>query len=194
MLPRHTTEKEGVNHVMREIYADLSETDSVILDLRFNEGGLNNPSMQFLRHFINRRYKAAVRTIYTNTILPVREEIFVEPAKENIFDQNVSLLTSHWSASASELFALSVMSGENFSRHGSETAGILSEIVYVVLPNGWEVSMSVDVVTDEAGTVYEVSGIPVDHLMNYAEDETTFYDSFFSGEQFSDPLIEKFIN
>lgn len=53
--------------------------------------------------------------------------------------------------------------------------------------------MSVDIIKDVAGNIYEVRGVPVDYNMGYPEDETQFYNSFFMGEQFSDPLIEKFM-
>lgn len=186
-------EEQGVHDAMEEIYTDLSETDSIIFDLRFNQGGFNGPAMAFLSHFIIEPYDAHIRTINTNTLEPLEEAYHVEPATENVFEQPIYLFTSHWSASAAEIFVLSSMQSEHISRYGSNTRGLLSEVVWAVLPNGWEVSMSVDIVSDLAGNIYEVTGIPVDYSMNYSEDITDFYNSFYRSGQFSDPLIETFI-
>lgn len=85
------------------------------------------------------------------------------------------------------------MSDDHFIRYGSKTSGIFSEMVWAVLPNDWEFSMSVDTVSGPNGKEYEVVGIPVNHSMNYPGNITEFYSSFYKNGQFSDPLIEKFL-
>jgi len=36
---------------MEKIHADLGDTDSIVFDLRFNEGGFSSVSLKLLSHF-----------------------------------------------------------------------------------------------------------------------------------------------
>ncbi|MEQ6121725.1 S41 family peptidase [Reichenbachiella sp. MALMAid0571] len=186
-------ERRGVDFVMEKIHADLGDTDSIVFDLRFNEGGFSSVSLKLLSHFIHKPYKAYTRTIEKNTEEPLVQDYIIKPAMKNIFNQKICLLTSYWSASASEIFALSSMPSDNFTRYGSKTNGVLSEVAWCVLPNGWEISMSVEVVSDPIGKEYEVVGVPVDFDMNYPENGMDFYQSFYQHGEFADPLLEKFL-
>ena len=185
-------ELKGVDFVMNTILSDLSETQSIIIDLRFNGGGYETVALRLLSHFVKQpkhilSIKAKKGKGYTK-----QQAYVLKPAKP-IYKGKVTVLTSHNTASAAEIFALGTMAYPEIKRFGSSTSGIFSEILWKNLPNGWEFSLSNEIYSDPKGNVYEIIGVPSDYDIDYPKDRNDFHNSFYEGNQFKDIGIEKII-
>ena len=185
-------ELKGVDLVMNKVLSDLSETQSVIIDLRFNGGGYETVALRLLSHFVKQpkhilSIKAKKEQGYTKN-----QAYVLKPAK-HIYEGKVTVLTSHNTASAADIFALGTMAYPEIKRFGSSTNGIFSEILWKNLPNGWEFSLSNEIYSDPSGNVYEIRGVPSDYDIDYPKDRNDFYNSFYGGNEFKDIGIEKII-
>jgi len=185
-------EFKGVDFVMNKILSDLAETQSMIIDLRFNGGGYETVALRLLSHFVNEpkhilSIKAKNGNSYTD-----EQEYILNPLKSN-YQGKVAVLTSHNTASAAEIFVLGTMAYPEIKRFGSSTNGIFSEILWKNLPNGWEFSLSNEVYSDSKGDIYEITGVPPNYEIDYPKDRTGFYNSFYKGNEFKDIGIDKII-
>ena len=84
---------------------------------------------------------------------------FVGPQGNFQFTDDIVLLTSPYSVSAAELFALCLKDLPNVTVVGENTSGAFSTILEHVLPNGAEIGLSNEVYTDAQGVSFEVVGI-----------------------------------
>ena len=75
----------------------------------------------------------------------------------------------------------------------SKTNGIFLELLWKLLPNCWEYSLSNEVYMDTKYKTYEGNGIDVDVNFEYSKDKNLFYNSFFNSNKFSDKLINQII-
>jgi len=185
-------ELKGVDFVMDTILSDLSETQSIIIDLRFNGGGYETVALRLLSHFVKQpkhilSIKAKKEQGYT------KEQKYVLNPSKNIYEGKVTVLTSHNTASAADIFALGTMAYPEIKRFGSSTNGIFSEILWKNLPNGWEFSLSNEIYSDSNGNIYEIIGVPSDYDIDYPKDRNDFYNNFYEGNEFKDIGIEKII-
>ncbi|WP_162014338.1 S41 family peptidase [Kordia algicida OT-1] len=185
-------ELNGVNFIMNRVLSDLVETKSIIIDLRFNGGGYEIVALKLLSYFIKeQKHILSIKAKKGNNYTDVQEHI-LNPAK-NVYQGKVTVLTSHNTASAAEIFALGTMAYPEIKRFGSSTNGIFSEILWKSLPNGWEFSLSNEVYSDPKGNIYEISGVPPEYKIDYSKNRTDFYNSFYKGNKFKDIGIDKIV-
>ena len=76
------------------------------------------------------------------------------------YNNPVVVLTSGFSASATEIFSLAMRSLPHVTLVGEPTIGELSDVLEKPLPNGWQVELANEVYTDAGGFSYEVTGVP----------------------------------
>jgi len=142
-----------------------------------------------LSYFVNERkhvLSVEAKTVHGNT---AKQEYILQPANA-AYQGKVYLLLSGQTASAAEIFALAAKRYPNIKTIGTRTAGIFSELLWKELPIGWEFSLSNEIYTDPNGKTYEGTGVPVDQEMNYSRNRLDFYNSFYSGNHFSDKTLE----
>ena len=185
-------EIEGVEFVMHKILNDLSETKSLIIDLRFNGGGYETVALKILSYFIDKpkhilSVKAKNEDRYTD------EQKYVLNPDDKTYKGKVVVLTSHNTASAAEIFALGTMAYPDISRFGAPTNGIFSETLWKKLPNGWGFSLSNEVYSDPKGHVFEITGVPANFDIDYPKKRVDFYDSFYKENEFKDIGIERIL-
>jgi len=185
-------ELTGVVFAMNRILSDLAETKSIIIDLRFNGGGYETVALKLLSHFVKEsKHILSVKTKNENSYTDEQEYI-LNPVKKP-YQGKVTVLTSHNTASAAEIFTLGTMAYPEIKRFGSSTNGIFSEILWKNLPNGWEFSLSNEVYSDTKGNIYEIKGVLPNYEIDYPKDRTDFYNRFYNGNEFKDIGIEKII-
>ncbi len=168
-------EVDGVNQMLDNIIQELKGAKFYILDLRFNGGGKDGVAMAILNHFSDKEKvgfnkKARLKNGYTD-----KQKIKIFPSEKN-FTGNVYLLTSHLTASASEILVLASLENSNFTRIGSTTEGIFSSTLDKKLPNGWEYQLSNEVYQDLKGNNYENTGISPDFTLDYPNEKDAFLD------------------
>jgi len=155
-------DREAIDTIFSQVLSDLSTVDSMIIDLRFNEGGNDGNSLRIASHFAEARtlvYRKQARS--GDTRLPL-EDIFVEASTTAPFLKPVVLLTSTETASAAEVFILAMREVSDARLVGEASAGVFSDELPKSLPNGIEYSMSSEYYFDVNGEIYEDRGVPVD--------------------------------
>ncbi|MDA6070314.1 S41 family peptidase [Flavobacterium sp. AC] len=183
-------ELNGVEKIMKIILDDLKNTESVVIDLRFNGGGYETVALKLLGHFVSDNKTILSVKAKTRLGFSASQHYNLVPA-QNPYRKKVYVLTSHNTASAAEIFTLGTLSYPEIVRIGSPTAGIFSELLWKELPNGWEFSLSNEVYSDSKNKSYESVGIPANYEINYPKERTALYDSFYSSNGFTDKALEK---
>ena len=118
-------------------------------------------------------------------------DVYVEPSDMSGYFGDIVLLTDKNTLSAAEIFTLALMNRTpQVIRIGDRTRGAFSDILPRKLPNGWLFGLSNEQYADEAGTVYEVTGIPP-HI---AVDMPTFLNALNVGKDITlERAIEQLI-
>ncbi len=188
-------EVDGMHKTMQTILKDLEGTEHIILDVRFNDGGLDTVSFAILQYFIQEPFVAFSKhsrlgddytPTYTYNLTPANQQ----------YKGKLYILQSHWSASAVETMLLASLQLNHISRIGSPSEGIFSDALEKVLPNGWSFTLSNEAYMTPEGKNYEAQGIPADIDLGYPKDEQEFFDKLTKelsadGDQAIEYVLEK---
>lgn len=191
-LEMFADELKGVDKIMGIILEDLKNTQSVVIDLRFNGGGYETVALKLLSHFVSQKKDILSVKAKTKDGFSASQTYTLVPAK-NHYLKKIYVLTSHNTASAAEILALGTLSYPEIVRIGSPTAGIFSELLWKELPNGWEFSLSNEVYSDHEFKSYEGIGIPVKYNLHYPANYNAFYATFYNTATFTDAALEKIL-
>ena len=167
-------EVKGVNKIMNKVMNDLSNMESIVIDIRFNGGGQDAVSFEILNRFISKRQKVATQQLYYHNQYTAVLPLFIK-GNTHSYTKPVYVLTSPQTGSAAESFAIASLELDNFKRIGSSTSGAMSTALEKTLPNGWAFSISNEIYMDNNGTCYENKGIPVHYDLNYPKDRQDFF-------------------
>lgn len=156
-----------VQAIMDAVIPEIQGTQALIIDLRHNQGGSDNISMEIAGRFTQSpqlafRKKARQKDTFGNA-----QEVILSPTGDQQYLQPVYLLISNETASAAEAFTLMMKGLDQVTIIGEPSAGILSDQLDKKLPNGWHFTLSNEIYSDPDGNVYEGTGIPVDHYVEF---------------------------
>jgi len=152
----------GVSKILdTQIIPFLSNKKAVVLDVRFNGGGYDAVSLAIASRFADRERLAFSKKAQDKEGFAPAQEIYFAPQGPAQYTKPVYLLTSSLTASAADIFTMSMMTLPHITRVGMPTQGILSDMWIAPLPNGWLVSLSNEVYLAADGTSYEGVGVPV---------------------------------
>jgi len=154
------------------IVQSLADTDSLVLDVRGNRGGL--PANV---DFIAGRFASAQKNYAEiRTKNGPRRNDFSSPLSSAIkpagsrYTKPIVLLTNKQTISGGEWFTLAMRTQNHVTHAGGTTNGAFSLSLERSLINGWTYTVSVQKVTDMAGICYEGTGITPEHeVTNTAE-------------------------
>jgi len=151
----------ALNTILDEVMADLQDTRAMVIDVRSNGGGYDAASIEIVNRFAANQTLAFSKfaRIYSGET-PI-EQTFTTPVS-NPYTGPVAVLSSQESASATEIFLMSMNALPNVTLIGDESNGGLSDLLYKNLPNEWEFSLSNEVYSDYQDRRFEVIGVPVD--------------------------------
>jgi len=167
-------EIDGAALTIEQALADLANTDYLVLDIRFNGGGVDEVGLEMLRYFNNSpkvfgTKKARLGAGFTRPIALTLE------ATDAPYLKPVFLLTSPQTGSAAEIFAMASMVLPNFTRIGGATMGATSDMLEKPLPNGWSFGLSNEIYQDINGQSYENLGVPININLDYTRDRQDFF-------------------
>lgn len=155
----------SVKKNMEKILKALRDTPALIIDIRHHYGGMDAVSQYIAGCF------TAERKLYMSTrkrngpqhgdFTPATEW-YVSPAGNEQYTRPVIVLTSRFTQSAGETFALAMRELDHVTLVGDTTAGSLSDNPNFEMGNGWIFSVSVGDYRDGNGKSYEGVGIPPD--------------------------------
>jgi hypothetical protein len=143
----------------------LSGVQSIIIDVRNNDGGLVDNAIGAASRFAQRRVTVAyvkyrngpAHTDFTDFL-----EQQVQPAGPSRFSGPVYLLTGRNTVSAAELFTLSMHALGRTTVVGDTTAGETGSPFARELQNGWTYQLPESIEYNLAGASFEDIGIPPD--------------------------------
>ncbi|MEM6806504.1 MAG: S41 family peptidase [Bacteroidota bacterium] len=133
-----------LNKALDEAMQAFETKEGLIIDLRFNGGGYDRAGHQIatrlikeprISHFKQRRIKGKEE-------FRKRKTVSLKPKGKYRFTKAIVILTSDYTASAAEVFLLSVKDLSHVSIVGDDTEGIFSDMYEFSLPNKWSVSLS----------------------------------------------------
>ena len=143
-------------------FADLSDVDGLVVDVRANEGGWDDVSLAIAQRFAGDRtlcwWKQERDGPEHDDFTPWRE-VHVEAG--DAWDKPTVLLTSGMTFSAAETFVLAMSVRDQITVLGERTSGHFSDIGARKLPNGWGVRLSPERYRAADGEIYEARGAPV---------------------------------
>ena len=155
------SELDGASQAIDEALAALAKTRALVVDVRFNGGGMDGVALTIASRFADRKRLAYRKLVRDGRSFSPPRPYYVEPAAAR-FDGPVALLTSKVTLSAAEIFVMAMRVLPQVVVLGEATAGAHSDILTRTLANGWEVGLSNEVYVAADGAVYEGRGIPPD--------------------------------
>jgi carboxyl-terminal processing protease len=182
----------GAKGIMKVIFDDIKNTKSCIIDVRFNGGGFDQAGLEVLSYFTDKEIVAFTKKARYKNDFTKKQNIYLKPNGQN-YRGNLYILTSYQTASASETFVLASQSIENAKTVGSNTEGILSDVLSKKIPNGWEYGLSNEIYLGKKQINYEKVGIPTDYDLSYPKSGIEFYNLLLDELKTNDKAIEKVI-
>lgn len=151
-----------IRETMKEVMADLKGTKGLVIDMRFNGGGRVEAAKAIAAWFADQQLPMVKVSARNGNGYDDPYTIYFGPSEGYVYSKPIIVLTSAFTASASEYFVLAM---RNLPRRpvfvGESTNGVFSRLLKT-LPNGWTMSLSNEKVYDMNGKMYEKTGIPVD--------------------------------
>lgn len=144
------------------IINELNDTDSIIVDVRGNRGGLTGNANLVAGRFV---LMDSVYAFSKTKNGPEHEDfgpsvsLEVKKAGSKQYNKRIILISNKETMSAGEQFVLAMKTQPHVIHTGSGTHGVFSLSLQRTLVNGWKYSVSVQRVTDPTGNCYEDIGI-----------------------------------
>lgn len=153
---------------INEALQDLANTDGLIIDTRFNDGGHDQVSLTFVRHFISHSRVVYSKLAGSGAVQTPRKDVVLEPADKNLYLKPTAILVSGDTVSAAEVFTMAMSSLPQVAIVGEPTAGAFSDILIKRLTSDIAFGISNETYLDVEGNNYEGIGIPADIAVPFA--------------------------
>lgn len=153
----------------------VKDKEGIILDIRLNPGGNDETLHRIAGRLVDETYIShykETRIAGTDRYTKLKSWK-VEPEGPFQYLKPVVLLTSDFTASASDVFTLSLKGRPNVTIAGTATMGAMSHVASDRLSNGWRISYSNKRTYSRDMELYEGKGIPPDV---YVESTNTMKD------------------
>lgn len=153
---------EVAEHAMEAALANLHGAKGYIIDNRFNPGGSDEISLAFAGWF-----NPKPRLIFTKSTRDgdkrANPQSIMQPmVKGNVVTEPVVLLNSRYTESAAEIFTFAMRGLDHVTIMGQNSAGGLSDVRGMRMPNGWQLGLSNQSYLSPEGEQFEFVGIPPD--------------------------------
>lgn len=162
-------EVAAVHQLMPTVIDALGQTKGIMIDLRYNSGGMDVVSTAIASYFAPQRVLAYRKRPY-NTDADWRN-VYLTPA-EKPYLKPLFVVTSLDTVSGGEVLTLALKSLPNTLHIGETTQGALSDLLPAALPNGWHITLSNEIYSDAAGRIYEQVGIEPEVVLPVYNRET----------------------
>jgi C-terminal processing protease CtpA/Prc len=130
--------------------------EGVLVDLRFNRGGISEIAVQCLNSFACTPalfLKSKYRNGPAHNDFTKMYDSWINPHNNCLKNKPIVILMNSFTSSASELFILGMKTQANVFTVGDTTTGALSSVRQRILPNGWSYSICSSVIYNPDGTL-----------------------------------------
>lgn len=163
-------EYAAIDATFEQVFASMQDTDALIVDLRLSPGGLTLYRNRIAAKFTDTQFTALSTQLTDTELDPPEIDVVIEPYTGTRYTRPVYVLASGYTASAAEHLALALGELAHVQIIGEPTRGTLSSVLTKILPNGWVITLSNNVIraaTD--GSVYEAEGVPTDTTVPFSQ-------------------------
>jgi hypothetical protein len=143
-----------------EALSTMKNVRKIIVDLRFNGGGVDECALGFANRFADKKRVVYSKETYSKGKFGNHEELSISPEGTVNNTAKLIVLTSRATASAAEMMVMAMMALPQATIIGEPTEGIHSDIYSAALSNGWRVGLSNQRYMLPNGKVYEKEGLP----------------------------------
>lgn len=157
----------AVDEVMKHVLPSLKESKGLIIDLRWNSGGLDIVSNQLLSYLINRPLYIGSKSAKLKNGFSEAKKIVIQPTEGDQYNGPIVVLTSGLTMSAGEVFILGLAARKQVTIIGEASNGGFSDSLPKQLPNGWSFALSNERYLDTEGVSHEYKGYPVVQVHEY---------------------------
>lgn len=151
-----------------QVLSDFRDVDSLIIDLRINDGGDDEVSARLLQRFLPSPTLAYSKQARLGNDRTPLAEVYLSPAGPNQYLGPIVVLTSSATVSAGEIFTLGIRDLPNVTIIGEATAGELSNILEKRVTSDIAFGLSNEFYFSAKGVWFERSGIPVNIEVPFA--------------------------
>lgn len=166
---------ELIDEAMSQAMDDLVGARAFVVDVRFNEGGMDSIGYAIAGWFSAEPQLVSKKRAWLGKAWGPYQDIVVTP-RAGAFTGPVVLLLSENSISAAETFAIAMHSLPNVTSVGTNSYGSLSDSLVRYLPNGWMFSQSNESYESPDGEQYEGRGVPPD--VKFPKDAELDFDDY----------------
>jgi carboxyl-terminal processing protease len=152
---------DTLNFYMEQIMKALHDKKAIIIDISLNFGGYDAAGLTIAGYFTNKPVLASTIYQYSKGKFAEGSKMYIQPAEKHRFTGPVYLLTTDISRSAAETFAMSMKALPNVTIVGTNTLGILSNMLGKPIGD-YYMTMSYEKYITPDGKMYEVTGIDPD--------------------------------
>jgi hypothetical protein len=153
--------------VMKELITKFRDIKGLVVDLRFNEGGIDLVTLKLLSYFVDKPTVIGSKQRKSFSELGQKQFVEVIPVKDAVYTGPIVVITSELTASAAELFMLGLQARGNVIFIGEQSNGSYSDILEKQLPNGWILGLSHELYRDSNGANHEIKGFPVSKKIEF---------------------------
>ncbi len=167
-LAQTTSSLNNLNSAIDKVLTDFSETTGLIIDIRSNGGGNDYISLTIASRFTNAEFVAYKKYARDGNSTTEPQLAIVEPSLDIQYTEKpIVLLVSEETASAAEVFALTMSQLSTVTLVGQATQGIFSDVLEFALPNGRQLGISNEVYLTPSDVWLEGTGVPVNVEVEY---------------------------
>jgi hypothetical protein len=155
----------ALQEALDSIFRASAKLDNLVLDIRVNRGGSDVNGLTVASRLTARGYIGYIKKARNDPRDPSQftspQEVAVATTDRPRFQGRILLLTSRYTVSAGETFAMALMGRTpRVERIGEATQGIFSDRLGRDLPNGWSFDLPNEVYLTADSAVFEGTGIP----------------------------------
>jgi carboxyl-terminal processing protease len=154
-----------IKKTMNELVDSLASRNGLIIDIRLNGGGYDKKGYLFAKYLTSSNKVA----IYKHTRKPKSNDYkalkkhMIKASNKFNYTGPIVLITSDYTVSAADVFALALSDFQNVTIVGDRTAGYFSDVSTYKLPNGWKFALSTQKYYSHDMINYERIGVQPDY-------------------------------
>ena len=160
---------DEARRTIKRVIKDFSGASAVVIDLRWNSGGMDETGLLMASWFNHNKQVAFSKRAKDEKGFTRPQFVKVKSRGRKAFRGPIFILTSGITASAAEVFILTLRARGHVVVIGEKTAGAFSDAMIRILPNGWEFNLSNEVYLDRQNRLFEKRGIPVEVTATFFE-------------------------